>query len=131
MNPGMRGYQNCMAEVTQAPAGTSKTAIAAFVAALAAGMALAVVLIAVAVTHGAANQDQLRIVTTIAFWAVPSCAVLGIVLGHVARVQGKRTGDSGRGLARWSLVISYLALLAFIGLFALTVFVLQAFMHVA
>ncbi|MDT5010116.1 MAG: hypothetical protein QOH57_1733 [Mycobacterium sp.] len=131
LTPRLCGYQISMGEVTQTPAGTNKTAIAAFVAALAAGVALAVVLIAIAVTHGAADQDQLKIVTSAAFWLVPVCAVVGIVLGHVARTQTKRSGGSGRGLALWSLVIGYLALLAFIGFIALTVFVVHAFMHVA
>jgi peptidyl-prolyl cis-trans isomerase B (cyclophilin B) len=33
---------------------------------------------------------------------------LGIVLGHVARGQIKRTGEGGRGLATAALIIGYL-----------------------
>jgi peptidyl-prolyl cis-trans isomerase B (cyclophilin B) len=43
--------------------------------------------------------------------------VLGIVFGHVALSQIRRTGEQGRGLAIAGLVIGY----AFVGLFLLLV----------
>jgi hypothetical protein len=44
-------------------------------------------------------------------------AVLGIVFGHIALSQIKRTGQGGRGLAIAGLIIGYLLLLLTIVLF--------------
>lgn len=42
---------------------------------------------------------------------------LGIILGHIARGQIKRTGQSGRGLATAALVIGYLPLVIMVVIF--------------
>lgn len=39
-------------------------------------------------------------------------SIVGIILGHIALNQIKRTGEGGRGLAIAGLVIGYLGLLA-------------------
>jgi uncharacterized protein DUF4190 len=43
---------------------------------------------------------------------------VGIVLGHVARGQIKRTGEGGRGLATAALVIGYLQVAVTVGVIA-------------
>ena len=43
---------------------------------------------------------------------------VGIVLGHVARGQIKRTGEDGQGLATAALVIGYLQLALTVGVIA-------------
>ena len=40
---------------------------------------------------------------------------IGIILGHVARGQIKRTGEGGRGLATAALVIGYLQVAVTVG----------------
>ncbi|MGX9790671.1 DUF4190 domain-containing protein [Mycobacterium sp. MMS18-G62] len=40
---------------------------------------------------------------------------LGIVFGHVARGQIKRTGEGGQGLATAALIIGYLQVAAIVG----------------
>ena len=40
---------------------------------------------------------------------------VGIVLGHVARGQIKRTGEGGKGLATAALILGYLQLAATVG----------------
>jgi hypothetical protein len=47
---------------------------------------------------------------------------IGIVLGHVARGQIKRTGEGGRGLATAALVIGYLQLAVTVGIIAVAAF---------
>jgi peptidoglycan biosynthesis protein MviN/MurJ (putative lipid II flippase) len=118
-----------MGEAMPGPAGTNKTAVAALVAGFAAWFALAALFIEVAANHGQTNHDLLKIITAVAFWSVPVSAVLGVVLGHVARAQTQGPVDSGRQLALWALVLCYLAVLTFLGLIALTVLAVQAFMH--
>jgi hypothetical protein len=46
---------------------------------------------------------------------------IGIILGHVARGQIKRTGEGGRGLATAALVIGYLQLAVTVGVIAMAV----------
>ena len=43
---------------------------------------------------------------------------LGIVLGHVARGQIKRTGEAGKGLATAALIIGYLQIAIMVGIVA-------------
>ena len=43
---------------------------------------------------------------------------LGIILGHVARGQIKRTGEAGKGLATAALIIGYLQLAVTVGIIA-------------
>jgi uncharacterized protein DUF4190 len=43
---------------------------------------------------------------------------IGIVLGHVARGQIRRTGEGGRGLATAALVIGYLQVAVMVGVVA-------------
>ena len=43
---------------------------------------------------------------------------LGIIFGHVARGQIKRTGEGGRGLATAALIIGYLQVAIMIGVVA-------------
>lgn len=45
--------------------------------------------------------------------------ILGIIFGHVALNQIKRTGEAGRGMAVAGLVIGYLCLAAFVGFLVL------------
>jgi uncharacterized protein YacL len=52
-------------------------------------------------------------------------SIVGIILGHIALGQIKRTGENGRGLAIAGLVIGYLGLVAGI-LVAISVFGLAA-----
>jgi peptidyl-prolyl cis-trans isomerase B (cyclophilin B) len=40
---------------------------------------------------------------------------LGIVLGHVARGQIKRSGEGGRGLATAALILGYLQVAVIVG----------------
>jgi hypothetical protein len=47
---------------------------------------------------------------------------VGIVLGHVARGQIKRTGEGGRGLATAALVIGYLQVAVTVGVIAVAAF---------
>jgi len=47
---------------------------------------------------------------------------IGIVLGHVARGQIKRTGEGGRGLATAALVIGYLQLAVTVGVIGVAAF---------
>jgi hypothetical protein len=47
---------------------------------------------------------------------------IGIVLGHVARAQIKRTGEGGRGLATAALVIGYLQVAVTVGVIAVAAF---------
>ena len=47
---------------------------------------------------------------------------IGIVLGHVARGQIKRTGEGGRGLATAALVIGYLQVAVTVGIIAVAAF---------
>ncbi|EMY34945.1 peptidyl-prolyl cis-trans isomerase [Arthrobacter crystallopoietes BAB-32] len=44
-------------------------------------------------------------------------SILGIVLGHIALSQIKRTGEGGRGLAIAGLIIGYVSLVAGILIF--------------
>ena len=48
--------------------------------------------------------------------------ILGIIFGHVALGQIKRTGEGGRGLAIAGLVIGYVCLAAFVGFILLIAF---------
>ena len=43
---------------------------------------------------------------------------IGIVLGHVARGQIRRTGEGGRGLATAALIIGYLQVAVMVGVVA-------------
>ena len=47
---------------------------------------------------------------------------IGIILGHVARGQIKRTGEGGRGLATAALVIGYLQVAVTVGVIAVAAF---------
>jgi hypothetical protein len=113
----------------QAASGTNRLAITGFVAALAAFAALAV-LLAQTVFGQHVGSDQVRAAAVTAFWVVtPIGAILGIVLGHMARRQTKQTAQAGAGLALASLVIGYVCAVGFIVLAVLAVLVIQAFTH--
>jgi hypothetical protein len=47
---------------------------------------------------------------------------VGIILGHVARGQIRRTNEGGRGLATAALIIGYLQLAVTVGIIAMAVF---------
>ena len=51
---------------------------------------------------------------------------VGIILGHVARGQIKRTGEGGRGLATAALVIGYLQVAVTVGVIAVAAFLVAA-----
>lgn len=51
---------------------------------------------------------------------------LGIILGHVARGQIKRTGEGGKGLATAALVIGYLQLAVTVGVIAMAAILVAA-----
>jgi hypothetical protein len=48
--------------------------------------------------------------------------ILGIIFGHVALGQIKRTGEGGKGLAVAGLVVGYLCFAAFVGFILLIIF---------
>jgi hypothetical protein len=47
---------------------------------------------------------------------------VGIILGHVARGQIKRTNEGGKGLATAALIIGYLQLAVTVGIIAFAAF---------
>jgi hypothetical protein len=51
---------------------------------------------------------------------------VGIILGHVAHRQIKRTGEGGRGLATAALVIGYLQVAVTVGVIAVAAFLVAA-----
>jgi hypothetical protein len=51
---------------------------------------------------------------------------IGIILGHVARGQIKRTGEGGRRLATAALVIGYLQVAVTVGVIAVAAFLVAA-----
>ncbi len=60
----------------------------------------------------AAKTNSLAIASLIfaVAWLFGVGSLLGVILGHVALGQIKRTGESGRGLAIAGIVLGYLAL---------------------
>lgn len=65
-----------------------------------------------------ANSDRTNTMAIIAFVSVWFISIVGIVLGHMALSEIRRTGERGRGLAIAALVLGYasVALLAVIGI---------------
>jgi hypothetical protein len=51
---------------------------------------------------------------------------LGIVLGHVARGQIKRTGEGGKGLATAALILGYLQVAVIVGIFGVAAILVAA-----
>jgi hypothetical protein len=51
---------------------------------------------------------------------------LGIVLGHVARGQIKRTGEGGKGLATAALILGYLQVAFIVGIFGVAAILVAA-----
>jgi hypothetical protein len=51
---------------------------------------------------------------------------IGIVLGHVANGQIKRTGEGGKGLATAALIIGYLQVAVTVGIIAVAVVLVAA-----
>ncbi|GAB3672037.1 hypothetical protein GCM10027589_41360 [Actinocorallia lasiicapitis] len=67
--------------------------------------------------------NVLAIISLIA--SIVACGVgsiAGVICGHIALHQIRRTGESGRGLAIAGLIIGYLGLLAIVLMFALVIF---------
>ena len=54
------------------------------------------------------RTNVLAIVALVAAFVVP---LVGIICGHIALSQIKRTGERGRALAIWALVLGYLGIL--------------------
>ena len=51
---------------------------------------------------------------------------IGIVLGHVARGQIKRTGEGGKGLATAALILGYLQVAVIVGIVGVAVILVAA-----
>ena len=51
---------------------------------------------------------------------------VGIVLGHVARGQIKRTGEGGKGLATAALILGYLQVAVIVGIFGVAAILVAA-----
>ncbi|MHA7985018.1 DUF4190 domain-containing protein [Rathayibacter sp. CAU 1779] len=54
-----------------------------------------------------AKTNTLAIVSIIVVWFV---SLLGVILGHIALSQIKRTGEGGRGIALAAVIIGYVAI---------------------
>jgi hypothetical protein len=112
-----------VSEVTQAPPGTNKAAVGAAVAAvIALVLILAWTVFAVAIDHSTRLPEAVTLSVVV---AVPVAALTGIVLGHVARSQTKRSGQRGRGLALVALIVSYLSALAYAAMVLLVILAIQ------
>ena len=73
----------------------------------------------------AAGTNVLAIIALVASFFVP---IAGIICGHIALAQIKRTGEQGRGLALAGLIIGYVftALILLYFLFIIVVIVIAA-----
>lgn len=68
----------------------------------------------VAVAQGRARRDaglvtdpRVNTVAIVAFVAAFVVGLVGLILGHVARAQIRRTGEAGWGFATFALVLGY------------------------
>jgi hypothetical protein len=55
-----------------------------------------------------AKTNVLAIVSLVT--SILGLSIVGIITGHIGMNQIKKTGESGRGLAMWGLVLGYLGL---------------------
>jgi len=55
-----------------------------------------------------AKTNVLAIVSLVT--SILGLSIVGIITGHIGMNQIKKTGESGRGLAMWGLVLGYLVL---------------------
>jgi len=75
-----------------------------------------------AAPSGATNT--LAIIALIAAFVLPPA---GIVVGHIALGQIKRTGEAGHGLALWGTILGYLFTIAYVMFFVVLPIVLLLF----
>lgn len=71
------------------------------------------------------QSDRYNVLAIISFVGAFVVPLAGIICGHIALSQIKRTGERGHGLALWGTILGYafivLAILLFVGLIALAV----------
>ncbi len=61
----------------------------------------------------------ISLVASCAGWLIPGASIAGIITGHIALGQIKRTGEGGRGLALGGVIVGYsLTGLAILGIIA-------------
>jgi Domain of unknown function (DUF4190) len=53
------------------------------------------------------------------FWFFGLASIVAIVLGHIARAQIRRSGESGAGLALLGIILGWVGLIAVIVLFVI------------
>jgi uncharacterized protein YacL len=61
--------------------------------------------------YGQAPQDRFNTLSIVAFILAFVVSLGAVICGHIALAQIKRTGERGRGLAIWALVLGYLGIL--------------------
>ena len=60
------------------------------------------------------SSAKFNTLSIVAFILAFFVAILGVILGHVSLNQIKKTGERGRALAIWALVLGYLGILGYI-----------------
>ena len=67
-------------------------------------------------------QDKFNVLSIISLvTSILGISLVGVITGHIGMSQIKKTGEKGRGLALWGLIIGYLGLA--IGLIAAIIFI--------
>jgi peptidyl-prolyl cis-trans isomerase B (cyclophilin B) len=60
--------------------------------------------------YAQAPQDRYNTLSIVAFILAFVVSIGAVICGHIALSQIKRTGERGRGLAIWALVLGYLGI---------------------
>ena len=61
--------------------------------------------------YGPPPQQRFNTLSIVAFILAFVVSLGAVICGHIALVQIRRTGERGRGLAIWALVLGYLGIL--------------------
>lgn len=61
--------------------------------------------------YGQLPQQRFNTLSIVAFILAFVVSLGGVICGHIALSQIKRTGERGRGLAVWALVLGYFGIL--------------------
>ncbi|HEV7622722.1 MAG TPA: DUF4190 domain-containing protein [Amnibacterium sp.] len=61
--------------------------------------------------YGQAPQERFNTLSIVAFVLAFVVSLGAVICGHIALAQIKRTGERGRALAIWALVLGYLGIL--------------------
>jgi ABC-type spermidine/putrescine transport system permease subunit II len=61
--------------------------------------------------YGQLPQERFNTLSIVAFILAFVVSLGAVICGHIALSQIKRTGERGRGLAIWALVLGYLGIL--------------------